>query len=78
MRILGLCLFMLSFVYGNAQTMQIKFCGKTSAVVPATDGSGQDQRNKGGLRLDFIRIGKLSQSRTSPLLHTGFSLWHFF
>jgi len=71
MRILGLCLFMLSFVFGNAQTMQIKFCGKTSAVVPATDGSGQDQRNKGGLRMDFIRIGKLSQSRTSPFYTLG-------
>ncbi|MBK8449976.1 MAG: T9SS type A sorting domain-containing protein [Saprospiraceae bacterium] len=52
-------------------SMQFKFCGKTAAVVPATDNGGNDQRHKGGLRLDLIRIGRLGQSRTSPFFSLG-------
>ncbi len=71
MRILGLAVILCYFGSVQSQTMQIKFCGKTSAVVPAIDGTGQDQRYKGGIRLDFIRIGKLSQSRTAPFYTLG-------
>ncbi|MBK9721687.1 MAG: hypothetical protein IPO78_08710 [Saprospiraceae bacterium] len=55
-------------------SMQFKFCGKTAAVVPATDNGGNDQRHKGGLRLDLIRIGRLGQSRTSPFFSLGVTL----
>ncbi|MBK8955843.1 MAG: T9SS type A sorting domain-containing protein [Saprospiraceae bacterium] len=51
--------------------MQIKFCGKTTNVVPSTDGSGNDQRHKGALRLDYIRVGRLGQSKTSPFYNLG-------
>ncbi len=53
------------------QSMQLKFCGKTSSVVPAKDNNGVDQRHKGGIRMDLLRIGKLSQSRTAPFYSLG-------
>jgi len=54
-----------------AQTMQIKFCGKTTNVTPATDGTGSDQRHKGALRLDFIRVGRVGTSKTNPFYNLG-------
>lgn len=57
----------------HSQSMQIKFCGKTANVVPTKDNNGNDQRHKGGLRMDLIRIGKLSQSRTAPFYSLGIS-----
>lgn len=63
--------FLVLCLLGEAQTMQIKFCGKTSPVIPAKDNNGLDQRHKGGLRMDLIRIGKLSQSRSAPFYSLG-------
>lgn len=67
-----LCFFLVCCALpSQSQTMQIKFCGKTSNVTPATDGSGNDQRHKGALRLDYIRVGRVGQSKTSPFYHLG-------
>lgn len=64
--------FVFSFLnFGSSQYMQIKFCGKTSNVSPSTDGSGNDQRHKGALRLDYIRVGRIGQSKTSPFYNLG-------
>jgi hypothetical protein len=72
LKYLQLTIILLSLSQGlKSQTMQIKFCGKTSNVIPTNDNSGNDQRHKGGLRLDLIRIGKLSQSRTAPFYSLG-------
>lgn len=62
----------------EAQSMQIMFCGKTDEVSPAKDGNGNDQRHKGALRLDFIRVGRLGQSRTSPFYNLGTSSGYIF
>lgn len=62
----------------EAQTMQVMFCGKTDEVSPAKDGNGNDQRHKGALRLDFIRVGRLGQSRTSPFYNLGTSSGYIF
>lgn len=51
--------------------MQVQFCGKTTNVTPVKDNSGNDQRHKGGIRMDLIRVGKLSQSRTNPIYSLG-------
>lgn len=68
---LTLVLLFLELNIGYSQFMQIKFCGKTTNVVPATDGSGNDQRHKGALRLDYIRVGRVGQSKTSPFYNLG-------
>jgi hypothetical protein len=59
------------FFTANSQSIQIKFCGKCTAVVPAKDNNGNDQRHKGGIRMDLIRIGKIGQSHTSPFYSLG-------
>ncbi|MCC6753857.1 MAG: T9SS type A sorting domain-containing protein [Saprospiraceae bacterium] len=56
-----------------AQTMQLKFCGKTSLVEPATDNQGNDQRHKGALRLDYLRVGRVGSSKTNPFYSLGVS-----
>ena len=55
----------------NSQNIQIKFCGKSTAVIPAKDINGNDQRHKGGIRMDLIRIGKATLSRTNPFYSLG-------
>ncbi len=64
-------IFLFCGVQLGAQTMQIKFCGKVTNVSPATDGTGADQRHKGALRLDYIRVGRIGQSATSPFYALG-------
>lgn len=65
--------FLVSNTIVHSQSMQIQFCGKTSLVTPAKDGNGNDQRHKGALRLDLIRVGKIGQSRTLPFYSLGIS-----
>lgn len=73
LNILNLLLLFVLCTQAHSQTMQIKFCGKTTNVSPATDGNGADQRHKGALRLDYIRVGRIGQSSTSPFYALGTS-----
>lgn len=69
-------LFSVLLIAGNAlqaQTMQLKFCGKTSLVEPATDNQGNDQRHKGALRLDYLRVGRVGSSKLNPFYALGVS-----
>ncbi len=67
--IIALAALMSTVTFG--QTLQIKFCGKTSNVTPRTDPAGNDQRHKGGIRLDFIRVGLNANSRSNPFYQLG-------
>ena len=41
----------------SSQTIQFKMCGKNSKVLPTNDANGNDQRHKGQITLDKIRLG---------------------
>jgi hypothetical protein len=55
----------------QAQTIQFLFCGKTGTVSPTLDGSGNDQREKASIHLDFLKIGIIGSSKTNPVFVLG-------
>ncbi|HRI00225.1 MAG TPA: T9SS type A sorting domain-containing protein [Saprospiraceae bacterium] len=66
-KIITLFLFLGLVQFSFAQHAQFRFCGKTSTVSPTNDPStGQDQRKRGGIRLDFIKVGQVGQSTCCP------------
>ncbi len=76
MRIIYLCICTILAGISStsiSQTMQVQFCGKTTNVTPVKDNGGNDQRHKGGIRMDLIRVGKLTLSRTNPIYSLGIS-----
>ena len=57
---------------GFGQSMTIKFCGKTDAVSPTIDpGTGQDQRGKSAIRLDYIKVGVIGNSLYNHFYNLG-------
>ncbi|MBK8735569.1 MAG: hypothetical protein IPL98_06570 [Saprospiraceae bacterium] len=71
MRYLFTVLLFAFFQLTYAQTLQLKFCGKNSKVNPVLDGNGQDQRHKGQITLDYIKVGIIGQSATNPVYVLG-------
>lgn len=65
-------LFVLVCGMCNAQTIQFLFCGKTGTVSPTNDpNTGQDQRDKASVILDWLRIGVIGSSKTNPIYILG-------
>lgn len=64
-------IFILASFGLQAQTIQFLFCGKTGTVSPTLDGSGNDQREKASIHLDFLKIGIIGSSKTSPVFVLG-------
>lgn len=55
----------------TSQQIQFKFCGKTSRVTPTLDANGNDQRHKGQITLDYIKLGLIGQAESSPFFVLG-------
>lgn len=77
MRYLFTLLLFAFFQLSFAQTLQLKFCGKNSKINPVLDGNGQDQRHKGQITLDYIKVGIIGQSETNPVYVLGETYCHF-
>jgi hypothetical protein len=56
----------------KSQTIQLQFCGKTGTVSPSIDPvTGNDQREKASIRLDWVKIGLINNSKTNPIFNLG-------
>ena len=55
----------------SSQTIQFKMCGKNSKVLPTNDANGNDQRHKGQITLDKIRLGIIGNSISNPFYIMG-------
>ena len=55
----------------SSQTIQFKMCGKNSKVLPTNDANGNDQRHKGQITLDKIRLGIIGNSLSNPFYIMG-------
>ncbi len=64
--------FIFFYITLNSQHITLKFCGKNTEVIPTIDpNTGQDQRFKGAITLDHIKLGTIGNSKCCPFHALG-------